>query len=94
MDSKSTRIIEAARELLKHYGYFVDNLWHVDDVHFICEQHDLEKISDQEAMEIFTIAHAQFDGEHGISWPQLEKALHTFFKRKAALKELSGNSPA
>ena len=38
MNAQSIKIIEAARELLKTAGYFVDNLWHTDDVHFICEE--------------------------------------------------------
>jgi hypothetical protein len=85
MDTHATKIIEATRELLKSFGYFVDNLWHVKDVHFICEQQELPKITDEEAMEVFVIANRQFDGETGISWPQLEKALHMHLQRKRAL---------
>jgi len=83
-----TKMVEAARELLKKSGYFVDNLWHVEDVHFICEQCNLSRISNEEAMEVFTIAHEQFDGENGLSWPQLEKALNTYLLRKALLEGL------
>lgn len=89
---QSTRIIEASRELLKACGYFVDKLWHVDDVHFICEQKDLPAISDDEALEVFVIASQQFDGETGISWPQLEKALQVFLQRKDILNSLCENS--
>jgi hypothetical protein len=60
----------------------------VQDIHFICQQNDFPKITDEEAMEIFKIAHEQFDGEHGISWPQLEKALNTYMLRKALLEGL------
>jgi hypothetical protein len=82
MEIQSTRVIEATRELLKAFGYFVDNLWHVDDVHFICEQQGLSRISDEEAMEVFHIANLQFDGETGVCWPQIERALRTYLQRK------------
>jgi len=81
-------MIEAARDLLRNSGYFMDNLWHVDDVRFICEQQDLPRPSDDEAMEVFKIANAQFDGESGMSWPQLEKAVHAFMLRKALIEGL------
>ena len=82
MELQTTKVIEATRELLKAFGYFVDNLWHVDDVHFICEQQGFMRITDLEAMEVFHIATMQFDGENGISWPQLERALRTYLQRK------------
>lgn len=88
MTANSTKMIEAARELLRNAGFFVDNLWHVQDLHFICQQNDFPKITDEEAREVFKIAHEQFDGEHGISWPQLEKALNTYMLRKALLEGL------
>jgi len=88
MQPKATKVIEATRELLRTFGYFTDNLWHIDDIHFICEQKDLPKIDDEEAMEIFAIANQQFDGETGISWPQLEKAINTYLQRKALLRSM------
>ncbi|MGE0755083.1 MAG: hypothetical protein AB7L92_08000 [Alphaproteobacteria bacterium] len=87
MDVSTTKIIEAARELLKEYGYFMDELWHVDDINFICEQENLRKLSSKEAMEVFAIAKEQFDGEYGISWPQLEKAVGVFFAREQILTQ-------
>ena len=84
MELHTAKIIEATRELLKAFGYFVDNLWHIDDVHFICEQQGFSRISDEEAMKVFHIANLQFDGETGISWPQLERALRTYLQRKIA----------
>ncbi len=88
MGNKCTEVLESSREILKMYGYFVDNLWHVDDIHFICEQKKLAKITNREAMEVFVIANEQFDGEVGISWPQLEKALNSYLRRKALLVEV------
>ena len=81
----TTKIAEVAKELLRQSGYFVDNLWHVDDIHFICEQKELPKLRDDEAMEVFAIAKSQFDGEYGISWPQLEKALHVYMQKERIL---------
>lgn len=91
MEQPTDAIITATRALLKSFGYFVDNLWHVSDVHFICEQQGLPKISDEEAMGVFTIAGDQFDGETGISWPQLEAALRIYLKRKTLLAEPCDN---
>jgi len=88
MDQSEKKIIEAARELLKIYGYFVDNLWHVSDVHFICEQNNIAHLNNAEAMEVFEIASEQFEGETGLSWPKLEQALQVFMQRKAVLNNL------
>lgn len=88
MGSHQTKMVEAARDLLRNSGYYVDSLWHTDDVHFICEQQDLPKLTDEEAMDVFRIATTQFDGETGLSWPQLEKALNTYLLRKALLEGL------
>jgi|GEM_PF-3351154 len=93
MESHIATIMEAARGLLKAGGYFVDNLWHVDDVHFICEQLQLPSITQEAAMEVFVIANVQFDGETGISWPALEKALHVYLERQRVLSSMVDNCP-
>lgn len=90
----SSRIIQAAREILKFHGYFVDNLWHVDDVHFLCEQQGLPSLSNSQAMEVFEVANDQFDGENGISWPQLERALKIYCKRKNQIEALESQELA
>lgn len=76
------KIVEAAKEILKFHGYFVDILWHVDDIYFICEQTELPVVNNQEAMQIFEIAAQQYDGEVGLSWPQLESALRHYLKER------------
>lgn len=88
MEKQSTRIISAAREILKSYGYFVDNLWHINDIGFLCEQRGLPRLPPEEAYTVFDIANAQFDGEHGINWPQLEQALTLYLEQRQALSEL------
>lgn len=92
MSSAQIKLFEAAREVLKSGGYFVDNLWHVDDVHFMCGQLSLPEVSNQEAMEVFRLANERFDGETGLSWPALEKALRTYVHRRDALKALFGEA--
>jgi hypothetical protein len=93
MNHQTIKITEAAREILKVHGYCVDHLWHIEDIHFICEQNNIPMVSDEEAMMIFGIAGEQFDGEAGLCWPQLEKALFTFLHRKAMLSGLCENNP-
>ncbi len=88
MNSQTTKIVTAAKGLLKACGYFADNLWHIDDVHFICEQLELPAINDDEAMDVFAIASEQFEGETGISWPKLEEALKQFLQRKQAINTM------
>jgi len=93
MKTENINLIEAARAVLQSAGYFVDHLWHINDVHFICEQLDMEKLGEGEAAQIFAIASEQFDGETGISWPQLERAIHMFQHRKKAIKQLCPVKP-
>lgn len=80
-----SQIINAARGILKAHGYFVDNLWHTDDIRFISEQQELGSISEEDALAVFDIANEYFDGENGISWPQLERALRIYLQRREAL---------
>ncbi len=90
----NAKIIEVAKELLQSQGFFVDTLWHINDIHILCEQNDIERLSDAEAVEVFAVAKEQFDGEHGMSWPQLEKALYTYLQRKAVLLALCESESA
>ncbi len=85
MSVEPARLIEAAQELLKQCGYFVDNLWHVDDIHFLCEQLELTRLTEEEAMQVFAIANERFDGETGLSWPKVEEATRAFLERKQVL---------
>ncbi len=91
MNGLDVKIIEFARELLKSHGYFVDNLWHIDDIHFICEQNNLPNLTNKEAMEVFIIANEQFEGQTGLCWPQLENAVNSYFRRKAMLAKAVDN---
>lgn len=88
MQNHKTEFVEAAKELLRAAGYFVDKLWHIDDVHFICDQLGLGMLDDEEARQVFDIASETFDGECGISWPQLERALQVFLQRRKSLRAI------
>ncbi len=94
MNEKNDKLVEVAKDILRTHGYFVDNLWHINDVHFICEQNNIAKLSDKEAMEVFAVANDQFDGEHGFSWPRIEKAVFAFLNRKTAIAALAQNESA
>ena len=43
-----TNKIEEAKAILKQAGYYVDNLWHVDDVksRFKCDEDDAQEVLD------------------------------------------------
>ena len=44
--------VSEAKNMLKADGYQVYNLWHIEDIHSQMKDNGLEKISDEEAMEI------------------------------------------
>lgn len=78
--------VEAAKDILHHCGYYVGHLWHVNDIHLLCEQKQLPRMSDAEAMEVFAIVRDQFDGEQGICWPALERAVQVYYERQTLLR--------
>lgn len=41
--------VEQAKAILKEFGYYVDNLWHIDDVHcnYICTVDEAQEILDE-----------------------------------------------
>ncbi|MBY0407415.1 MAG: hypothetical protein K2Q01_06960 [Rickettsiales bacterium] len=88
MENEKLNLVNAARNLLQAAGFFVDQLWHRNDVHFICEQLGIPRLNEDEVAQVFAIASEQFDGDTGISWPQLERALHAFQQRKSAVNAL------
>lgn len=79
--------IKIARDLLKAEGYFVDILWHTDDIRTICEQRGWPILSKAECMEIFYQLRRHFDGEHGLSWPQLENIVWRYLTRRGLIRE-------
>lgn len=94
MEIQSEIVITAARNILKSYGYFVDNLWHMDDINLLCEQMNYPALTLQQCHAIFDIVNEQFDGEYGISWPQLERALQTYIQHCVTPTELTPHNRA
>lgn len=88
MTTQAQMLVEAAKEVLRQAGYYVDTLWHSDDIRFICEQLELPSLAPHEIQEVFAIVHAQFDGDSGLSWPQLERAVQSFFLQKRTLQAM------
>ena len=58
--------IEKAREVLREAGYYVDNLWHIDDVRTL-----FENVTDEQAQEILD-ASLQNDATFDQIWFAIE----------------------
>ena len=58
--------IEKAREVLREAGYYVDNLWHIDDVRTL-----FENVTDEQAQEILD-ASLQNDATFDQIWLAIE----------------------
>lgn len=74
----SKRKEQEAMDYLRKQGYFVQNLWQVDDVHSICKQENYPKLSDKEIIEFFDFVGNKFDPEIGITWMILRDYLEMF----------------
>ena len=64
----SFKAVELAKQVLKENGYFVDNLWHVDDVKskFKCDDEDAQDILDKSLTNEATMEQIWFSiGEFG-----------------------------
>lgn len=86
--------VTAAKDILKAAGYYTEKLWHADDVHFLCEQLEIPMLEPHEVQEVFAICGQLFDGDVGLNWPQLERALHVYNQRKQTLQECYSPQPA
>lgn len=87
MINTEQRFVAAAKDILKTAGYYTDKLWHASDVHFLCEQLEIPPLQDHEISEIFTICGQLFDGDVGLNWPQLERALQVYLQRQPTLNQ-------
>ena len=85
MSNTNGQLVDAARGVLRASGFFVDNLWHVDDVNFLCEQRNWPRLSEDEAKEVFLLFNALFDGETGLTWHKLEQATRTYLRENGRL---------
>ncbi len=80
--------VHAARELLRAEGYFVENLWHIDDIHFLCEQRGWPTLTHEEARGVFAVFNELFDGAQGLTWDTLEKATHIYLAQQGRIHAL------
>lgn len=78
-------MVEAARHMLKESGYFVENLWHVDDVHFLCEQRNWPDLSHEEAKSVFAVFNELFNDEPGMNWQKLEQATQVYLAQQGRI---------
>lgn len=65
---KDYKAIDHARQVLKENGYYVDNLWHIDDVQIKAE------CSDDEAYDILDNA-LQNEATYSQIWMSIESAI-------------------
>lgn len=72
---------ESSRAYLRNKGYFVQNLWHIDDVKEICKQNYLPILTDKQAIEFFDYVGDDFNAEVGVSWETLYVYLEQFVER-------------
>ena len=86
------QFIHAAREVLRVHGFFVDNLWHVDDVHFLCEQRGWPALNHEEAKGVFAIFNEMFEGEGGLTWEKLEQSTRIFLAQQGRIKQMLPNT--
>jgi hypothetical protein len=73
---------EQAKELLKKNGYYIDNLWHVDDVQqrCYCTEEEAQEILDMSLTNEDTIEHIQDAIYHFIVEKDLPKDLDELIK--------------
>ena len=75
MEKEMEKEIEKAREVLREAGYYVDNLWHIDDVRTL-----FENVTDEQAQEILD---ASFQNEATFDqiWMAIECAIDINLER-------------
>lgn len=83
--------ISSAREVLRTQGYFVQKLWHVDDVHLLCEQRGWPQLTHEDGLSVFAIFNELFDGGEGLTWERLEQATQIYLAQQGHLKQILEN---
>lgn len=92
LNEKSVRnLVDASLEVLSDYGYFTQCLWHVDDIHLLCEQRGWPKLEHEEARAIFAIFAELYEGEQGMTWAKLEQATQVYLAQQGNIKNLHGS---
>ena len=68
-----------AIKILEYQGYFTAELWSGKDIALLCEQEGFPLPSNRQCQEIFARLQHNYDGDMGISWPVLRRAVHEYF---------------
>ena len=88
MRDQMTKLAGLSKDFLRSHGYFTENMWHIEDVHFLCSEKNYPFLSDAEAMQVFYFASSNFEGEYGLNWKKLAMALDSYMERKNLLTNL------
>ena len=89
MQDLTIKFIESAKDILTSYGYFMEHLWHVDDIHFLCVQRGWPTLNHEEAMSVFVIFSELYDGELGMTWAKLEQAVQVYLAQSGRIAQMS-----
>jgi len=63
--------IEEAKKLLEDDGYLTMGMFHKDDIHALCDEHELPTLTDKQAKEVLQLVGSKHDAEVGINWDVL-----------------------
>lgn len=88
-DQTMTKLIHSSLELLNQYGYFTQCMWHVNDIHLLCEQKHWPALTHMEARSVFDIFAELFEGDQGLTWSKLEQATQVFLAQQGKIKGIT-----
>ena len=87
LDDKTVKkLIQASLDILKDCGYFTHCLWHVEDIHLLCEQRNWPTLTHEEAKAIFAIFAELYEGDQGMTWSKLEQAVEVYLAQQGKVK--------
>ena len=87
-DNTVKQFIQSSLDVLGEYGYFTQCLWHVDDIHLLCEQRGWPKLSHDEARAVFSIFAELYDGDQGMTWSKLEQAVQVYLAQQGKVNDM------
>lgn len=94
-DQTVQKLIASSVDVMTDAGYFTQCMWHVDDVHLLCEQRGWPALSHQEAKAVFAIFSELYEGDQGLTWAKLEQATQVYLAQQGKVKHTqSQRSPS
>lgn len=87
-DRMVERLIESSIDILNDAGYFTQCLWHVNDIHLLCEQRGWPVLTHQEARSVFAIFAELYEGDQGLTWAKLEQATQVYLAQQGKIKQM------